>query len=236
MKEGLNNSKDINKQYIFKDLFKDGKEGISSRSEIINKYEEIVAEFNPEFLSQVSSSVKDLIEISNKINERAWKRINENKIDVVETDQYHLGGFSTKEGVKSSKIDAPNFFENPDGYTSFMKKQNEKTSYSGLDEKQREELLKSMLELKEAIQYRNEARNYVSDLLIEKSVVEQNKEKYKEVFQGLENVSIPINLIRAKISGKFAMLKYSFPFAVDKIKILAEKILSELEKETNNKN
>ncbi|MCL5011967.1 MAG: hypothetical protein M1320_00910 [Patescibacteria group bacterium] len=200
------------------------KGGTSSRPESIRRYVDILAELNPEFLDSVLSATSDLREASHKVAQRAEKRLADNHVSLVEDFSYGVGGLSTPEGKKLSKLDAPDFFTNPDGYEKFMQDQKDKTPYRGLNEKQSQALLQSMFEFGDATLYSNEAKNIINSLLLEKSVAEQNKEQFGEIFHGLQYISIPFNIMKGEISGKLAKLKYAPKFTADTVKELGQKI------------
>lgn len=206
----------------FENIFE--KNTLSSLSDIVRKRVEKLLESEPEFLESVLFATKDLRETSEKIVVRAQRRIEESRIELVPNDQYSLGGLSTPEGVKLGKLDAPNIFTDPDGYETFMGEQNEKTPYRGLDEKQREAMLQSMLELGDALRYRNNAKSHIDNLLRDKIIAQENKERYGGSFSYLEATSIPIEKTQAEISGKLAKLKYLPGFTADRIKAIGEKL------------
>ena len=199
----------------------------SARYDGTDRYIARLLESDPGYLREVLGSVGDLRDIGAKLTGRSVKRLQEGGIELVE-DPRSPFGFSTPEGVKKGKLDAPSFFTDPAGYQKYMQAQEGKTPFTGLSALQQDDMWQSVFELQEARGYESEAGQYMFQLLMAKGMAEENRENNggSNVFEKFtENVSIPFTMFRAKLNGKLAKLRYSPRFAMDKMGELGDKLI-----------
>ncbi|MFA4819270.1 MAG: hypothetical protein WC621_05530 [Patescibacteria group bacterium] len=226
----------LSQQEIEKNLIKSEFESFyknnpGHRFDSTDKYIEKFLDSDPAFLQSILSSTEGLRTVAEKLYERSQKRLEDNDIEIVQSPNYPFQ-FSTKEGLKRGKLDAPDVFTDPTGYEEFMKEQYEKTSYSGLDEEKSEKMLKSILEMYEAKTYENEAGSAMFTMILDKGMYEENKKDGRSGVLGeFVNISIPLKMLRTKIDGEIAFVRNLPGFTVDKIKELTSKILETLKSE-----
>jgi hypothetical protein len=201
--------------------------------EAMMRHIETLEASDPEFLAKTWESTEDLRELSAILIERAQNRIAEHEIQLVQVPMSDSAvGLSTPEGVKQSKLNAPNFFDDPIAYEEFMKQQGNKTPYDGLTPEQVTALLESKLELLEANGYTNTAQNYQFQLLAGRGTIEENRQAYgnTDMLGKLqEKTSLPLNMLMARLHGKIAKLSHAPGFTFDKIKSMVENWLEKPE-------